>query len=65
VNVNYKKEMWSIVYLSHIKNLRNNSYGCSIYIYDIKKLRNNACNVAIYSYPISKKFKNNACGCKL
>ena len=59
--------MWSVAYLSHIKNLRNNSYGCSIYIYiyiyisHIKKLRNNACNVAIYSYPISKKFKNNAC----
>jgi hypothetical protein len=57
--------MWSVVYLFHIKNLRNNSYGCSIYIYiyisHIKKLRNNACNVAIYSYPISKKFKNNAC----
>jgi hypothetical protein len=27
MNVTYEKKIWSVVYLSHIENLRNNSSG--------------------------------------
>ena len=32
VNIGYKKEMWIVVHLSHIENVRSNSYRCKLYI---------------------------------